>query len=230
MKPITDSPYVVWDAKGYEKEKEQLLTVSVSKIYGEGEIIYLQGQTSKEFFFVHEGRVKVSILREDGSEKILSIQEQNTFFGEYAAFDRQPHFATATALDRSKIGRIPIEGAVSAMKANPNVSLMIINRIARKFRSLGFQVEGLAFFDAERRIARMLVSLAAEVGKPDTDGTTIRRGITHEALANLTGLSRVRVTTILNNFERGSIITKKRGSVTITDFVKLRSLIDEIPS
>lgn len=224
---MTDSPYVVWDPKGFEEELAHLLAVSTRKTYREGEIIYLQGQTSKEFFFISSGKIKVSILREDGSEKILSIQENNTFFGEYAAFDRQPHFATATALERSEIARIPIEGAEAVIRANPAVSLLIINRIARKFRSLGFQVEGLAFLDAQRRIARILVSLANEVGEEEAGGVTIRKGITHEDLANLTGLSRVRVTTILNNFERADIITKRRGELTIVDFAGLRNLLDE---
>jgi CRP/FNR family transcriptional regulator, cyclic AMP receptor protein len=229
METITDSPYVVWDPKGFEQELGQLLAVSTTKTYREGEIIYLQGEVSKDFFFIHKGKVKVSILKEDGSEKILSIQEDNTFFGEYAAFDRQPHFATAVALEKSTIGRIPIEQAESVMEVHPKVSLLIINRIVRKFRSLGFQVEGLAFLDAQRRIARILVSLAAEVGEQDAEGVTIQKGITHEDLANLTGLSRVRVTTILNNFERADIIRKKRGILTIIDSVKLQDLLDGVP-
>lgn len=225
----TDSPYVVWDAKGFEEELRQLLTVSTTKTYHEGEFIYLQGETCNDFFFIHNGRVKVSILKEDGSEKTISIQEGNTFFGEYAAFDRQPHFATAVALEKSQIGRIPIEGAESVIEENPRVALLIINRIIRKFRSLGFQVEGLAFLDAQCRIARILLSLATEVGEEDGEGIAIRKGITHEDLANLTGLSRVRVTTILNNFERADIIRKSRGVVTIIDSGKLRNLLDGAP-
>lgn len=223
---VTDSPYVVWDVKGFEEELKELLTVSATKTYREGEIIYLQGETCRDFFFIHSGKVKVSILKEDGSEKTISIQESNTFFGEYAAFDRQPHFATAVALEKSEIGRIPIEGAESAIEINPKIALLIINRIIRKFRSLGFQVEGLAFLDAQRRVARILMSLATEVGEEESEGITIRKGITHEDLANLTGLSRVRVTTILNNFERADMIRKKRGMVTIIDDEKLRNLVD----
>jgi len=223
-----DSPYVVWDVKGFEEELEQLLTVSNTKIYRDGEIIYLQGQKSKEFFFVRQGRVKVSILRGDGSEKTLSIQEDNTFFGEYAAFDGQPHFATAVALERSEIARIPVSGTISLIAVNPTVALLIISRIARKYRSLGFQVEGLAFLDAQRRVARILVSLANEVGEQEEEGIVIRKGITHEGLASLTGLSRVRVTTVLNNLDRADLIKKKRGELTIIDLEKLHDLLEEI--
>lgn len=226
---ISDSPYVVWDPKGFEEELSHLLAVSTGKTYREGEFVYLQGEKGDAFFFIRKGRVKVSILKEDGSEKIIRIQESNTFFGEYAAFDRYPHFATAVVLEESEISRIPIAAAESVIEAHPRIAFLIIKRIIRKFRSLVFQVEDLTFLDAQRRIAHILVSLATEVGEQGAQGITIQKGITHEDLANLTGLSRVRVTTILNNFERADIIRKKRGTLTIIDPTKLRNLLDGIP-
>ncbi|OPY70632.1 MAG: Global nitrogen regulator [Syntrophorhabdaceae bacterium PtaU1.Bin034] len=223
---IPNSPYVVWDPKGFEEELSGLLAVSTTKTYQERKLVYLQGEKSDAFFFIRKGRVKISILKEDGSEKIIRIQEGNTFFGEYAAFDGHPHFASAIALEESRISRIPVSSVESVIKAHPRVAFLIINRIIRKFRSLAFQLEDLTFLDAQTRIARMLVSLAAEVGEQGTQGITIKKGITHEDLANLTGLSRVRVTTILNNFERADMIRKKRAVLTIIDPTKLRNLAD----
>ncbi len=222
---ITGSPYLVSNIKGFEKEVGHLLAVSTTRAYREGEFIYFQGETSDAFFFIRKGKVKISILKGDGSEKIIGIQESNTFFGEYAAFDRHPHFATAVALDSSEISRVPIDRVKKVIEAHPEVAFLIIDRIVRKFRSLCFQIEG-NFLGAQRRIARILISLGDEVGEREPQGVTIRKGITHEDLANLTGLSRVRVTTILNNLQRANIITKKRGIVTIVNPAKLRNIVD----
>jgi CRP/FNR family transcriptional regulator len=190
-------------------------------------MIYLQGETSRSFFFVKKGKVKISILKEDGSEKILAIQEENTFFGESAAFDRHPYFATAAALEESQINVIPVERAEALIMEHPEVAFVVIRRIIRKLRLLGFQVEDFAFLDAQKRIAHIIIKLSTEVGEPCPEGITIQRGITHEDLANLTGLSRVRVTTILNNLERAKIITKRRLALTVIDPEKLRSLLEE---
>jgi CRP/FNR family transcriptional regulator len=189
-------------------------------------MIYLQGEKSRAFFFVRKGRVKVSILKEDGSEKTLAIQEENTFFGEDAAFDGHPYFATAVSVSDSEIDIIPIDRARVVIRENPDVAFLIIARIIRKVRLLGFQVEALAFLDAQKRIAHILTKLISEVGEPSPEGIVIRKGITHEDLANLTGLSRVRVTTILNNIEKAGIIIKKRLVLTVTDPDKLRSLLE----
>jgi len=84
----SDSPYVTDNVGKFTDELKILLTISRVRRYQSGQIIYMQGEKSRHFYFVGQGRVKISIFRENGSEKILAIQEDNTFFGESAAFDR----------------------------------------------------------------------------------------------------------------------------------------------
>ncbi len=222
---IPDSPYVIDNVKGFEKQVRLLLSVAAQRIYHPGEIVYLQGEMSKEFYFLHRGKVKVSILKEDGSEKILAIQEGNTFFGESAAFDRHAYFATAVALERSEMSVVPVERAEAVILKHPEVAFLIIKAIIRKLRLLGFQVKDLAFLDAQRRLAHILMKLSDDVGKAEPGGIVIQKGISHEDLARLTGLSRVRVTTILNYLERAKIIAKKRCVLIVTDPEKLRALL-----
>ncbi len=85
---LPDSSYVIDHIGDFRKELSLLLAVGSRRMYQAGEIVYLQGEMSKAFYFLHKGKVKVSILREDGSEKTLAIQEGNTFFGESAACSR----------------------------------------------------------------------------------------------------------------------------------------------
>jgi CRP/FNR family transcriptional regulator, cyclic AMP receptor protein len=224
---LPDSPYVIDNIKGFEKQLEILLSVSNARRYNPGEIIYLQGETSKDFYFLAKGKVKVSILKENGSEKILAIQEDNTFFGESGSFDRHPYFATATALDDSEIFVIPIDRAEAVIREHPDVSFMVINAIIRKLRLLGLQVEDFAFLDAQKRVAHILLKLASEIGQEHEEGIIIQKRITHEDLASLTGLSRVRVTTLLNHFQRLNIIRKRRLIIIVTDHDKLASLLGE---
>lgn len=222
---IPDSPYVIDNIKGFENQLPLLLAVAARRIYRGGEIVYLQGEMSKAFYFLHRGKVKVSILKEDGSEKILAIQEGNTFFGESAAFDRHPYFATGVVLERSEISVVPIEHAEAVIREHPEVAFLVIRTILRELRLLGSHVQDLAFLDAQSRLAHILVKLAKEVGRPESGGIVIQKGISHEDLASLTSLSRVRVTTILNYLERENIITKKRCVLVVTDLAKLRGLL-----
>lgn len=222
----SDSPYVTDNVGQFTEELKTLLTISRVRRYQNNQIIYMQGEKSRHFYFVEHGKVKVSIFRENGSEKILAIQENNTFFGESAAFDRYPYFATATALEESDIHVINIEEAEALINTHPEVSLLIITAIIRKLRLLGLQVEDLSFLDAQRRVAHILLKLMQEVGEPAGDGILIKKRITHEDLANITGLSRVTVTNVLNHLGRLKLITKGRFKYTIIDREKLRSFVE----
>ena len=222
-----DSPYVVDNVGKYHDELDILLSISKIKRYFPGEMIYLQGEQSRYFYFVKKGKIKVSIFKEDGSEKILAIQEGNTFFGESAAFDRYSYFATATALEESELHVIGIDDAEALIKQYPDVSFLIITSIIRKLRLLGLQVEDLSFFDAQKRIAHILIKLMCEVGYENEEGIVIKKNITHEDIASLAGLSRVTATNVLNHLERLNIIKKGRRMLTITDSKRLSSFLSE---
>jgi len=222
---FSDSPYVTDNVGKFTDELDTLLSIGRLRHYSPGQIIYLQGEESTSFYFVRDGKVKVSIFKENGSEKILAIQEDNTFFGESAAFDRYPYFATATAMEESNIYAFDIEETEALLKAHPEVSLLIITSIIRKLRLLGLQVEGLSFLDAQKRVASILLKLMHEVGEPTAGGILIKKRITHEDLANITGLSRVTVTNVLNYLDRLKLITKGRLKYTIIDRARLESFV-----
>lgn len=226
MPYFPNSPYVTDNVGKFGDELKTLLTISRVRRYQNGQIIYMQGEKSRFFYFLGQGKVKISIFRENGSEKILAIQEDNTFFGESAAFDRYPYFATATALEESDIHVINIDEAESLIKAHPEVSLLIITAIIRKLRLLGLQVEDLSFLDAQKRVAHILLKLMQEVGEVTGTGILIKKRITHEDLANITGLSRVTVTNVLNHLNRLRLITKGRLKYTIIDREKLESFVE----
>ncbi len=223
---IPNSPYVMDNVGHFNDELKTLLEISRLRRYQAGQIIYMQGERSRYFYFVGQGKVKVSIFRQNGSEKILAIQESNTFFGESGAFDRFPYFATATALEDSDINLISIDDTEALIKVYPKVSLLIITAIIRKLRLLGLQVEDLSFLDAQKRVAHILLKLMQEVGEPSERGILIKKKITHEDLASITGLSRVTVTNVLNHLHRSKLIAKGRLRFTILDREKLESFLE----
>ncbi|OPY78571.1 MAG: cAMP-activated global transcriptional regulator CRP [Syntrophorhabdus sp. PtaU1.Bin058] len=222
-----DSPYVIDNVGRYKDELELLLSIATIKRYGPGEIVYMQGERSKCFYFINKGKAKLSILKEDGSEKIIAIQENNTFFGESAAFDRYHNFSTVTTLEESELYVITIDSAERLIQQHPSVAFLIITTIARKVRLLGLQIENISFFDAQKRIAHILVKLSYQVGQDTHEGITIRKNITHEDIASLTGLSRVTATNTLNRFEKLKLIKKGRKMITIIDRDRLASFLDE---
>jgi len=220
-----DSPWVKDNVGQYQHELSKLLKGAHPKKYRANQPVYIQGERSQRFYFLRKGKVKISIFREDGSEKILAIQEDNTFFGESAAFDDQPYFATATILEPSEVYYIHRDGLLKMIRKTPSIATMLISALIRKIRLLAFQVEDLSFLDAQKRIVHILLTLCLELGVKKEEGLQIQKRITHNDVAQLTGLSRVTVTNVLNYLERLNLIKKSRCMLTIIDQERLNNLL-----
>lgn len=225
MKKSFDSPWVRDNIGDYQKELSRLLESAHLKEFKAGHPVYIQGERSQTFYFLLKGKIKISIFREDGSEKILAIQEGNTFFGESAAFDDQPYFATATVLEPSQVYSIQRDSLGKIIREAPSISFMLMCALIRKMRLLAFQVEDLSFLDAQKRVVHILLKLVHELGVEKEGGLQIQKRITHDDIARLTGLSRVTVTNVLNYLEQLNIIKKRRCSLTITDQERLMNLL-----
>ncbi len=226
---IPDSPYLTDNLKDHPEELSLLLSISGRKRYSSGEFIYIQGEESKPYFYlIEEGKVKISLLGKDGSDKIIVIQESNTLFGYAAAFDGHPYFHTATAVEETMLRVINVRDFLGLAEKHPKVSLLIIAAFARVTRMLVFQIEDFSFLDAEKRVAHMIYKLACEVGQKTAKGLLIEKKVTQEDIASLTGLSRVSVSLALNHFEDLEMLRKKRNMIEIRDMEKLKNLIGDI--
>ena len=221
---IPNSPYVADSLKDYPEELSLLLPISKPKKCKTGELIYVQGQESRdELYLVEQGKVKLSLLGEDGSERILTILENNTIFGYGAAFDKYPYFHTATAMEETTLKVVDAKDFLNLAEKYPKLFLMLILAHSRVARMLVLLIEDFSFLDAEKRVAHMVYKLACEVGQKTPKGVVIRKKVTQEHLASLTGLSRASVSLVLNHFEDLDIIKKKRNVMMILDIQKLEA-------
>jgi len=225
---IPNSPYLTDKLSDYREELSLLFSISKPEIYAAGAQIYMQGEKSRPYFYlIEQGRVKISLLSKDGSERTIIIQEKNTLFGYTAVFDGHPYFQTATAMEETRVGVIHLHDFLNLVEKHPKVSLLVIAAFARVARMLVLQIEDSSFLDAERRVAHMMCKLAYEVGQETSRGLLIAKKVTQEELASLTGLSRVSVSLAMNHFEDLDIVRKKRNIIEVLDIKKLKAFIGE---
>ena len=66
-------------------------------------MVFFENEEGDFFFMILEGRIKVTILGDDGREIILSMLGPGDFFGEMALLDNEPRSATAIAVEESEL-------------------------------------------------------------------------------------------------------------------------------
>lgn len=209
-----NSPWIIGNQKKFENIFK-LHNIGKVKSYRASETIYIQDDFGDNFYYVKAGRVKVFILQEDGTEKILSIHEQGGFFGETTAIDGFPRPCCACVMINSEIIALTQEELMKLIQLDEDLCLAILQSLTRKIRMLSFQIQDMAFLDAEQRIIHILLKLAADFGTTTADGIKLLVSFTDQELAGLVGVCRVTVTKTLNSLKKQGLIDKQYRSITI---------------
>ena len=72
----------------------------------QNETIFSQGDAADAVFFIQTGKVKLSVVSQQGKEAILALLEPGAFFGESCLVGQMVRTATATAQEATTVARI----------------------------------------------------------------------------------------------------------------------------
>lgn len=162
--------------------------------------IFSQGDAAEAVFYIQTGKVKLTVVSQQGKEAVIAILERGAFFGESCLAGQAIRTATATAVEDSSIVRIDKEAMISVLHEEPAFAeLFMAYLLAHTIRIEEDLVDHL-FNSSEKRLARVLLLLAhfGKEGKPET----VIAKISQETLAEMIGTTRSRVSFFMNKFRK----------------------------
>jgi CRP/FNR family cyclic AMP-dependent transcriptional regulator len=170
-----------------------------------GHVIFSQGDAADAVFYIKTGRVKLTVVSQEGKEAVVAILGHGDFFGEGSLAGQLVCMATAIAIEASRIVRIDKAAMIQVLHDKASFSqLFMAHVLSRNVRIQEDLVDHL-FNSAEKRLARILLLLAnyGKEGKPE--GIIPKVG--QETLANMIGTTRSRVRAFLNKFRKLGFIS-----------------------
>jgi CRP-like cAMP-binding protein len=182
--------------------------------FASGQIIFSSGDESKSLFLVAEGRVKLSILTEDGRELSLAHAAPGEVFGEIATLDGRPRTTDATALSPTILLALPKADLLRLVDASPRLSMAIIGFLCKRLRTTDQKLEAIALHSIEVRLARFLLATAqAQYGESVNSRVDLGLDISQSELGLLIGASRPKVNAALVALEEDGAISKDQGKI-----------------
>ena len=170
---------------------------SVGK-YRKGQIIFSQGDAGDAVFYVQKGKVKITVVSEQGKEAVVAILGTDEFFGEGCLAGQALRISTVTTMMDAVIARIEKAAIIRVIHQEPTFAEMFIaHLLGRNIRVEADLVDQL-FNSSEKRLARMLL-LLANFGKESKPEPIIAK-ISQETLAEMIGTTRSRVSFFMNKF------------------------------
>jgi CRP/FNR family transcriptional regulator, cyclic AMP receptor protein len=204
------------DAKQHSFDVMGLLTQhntrwTLSK-YQENQTIYSQGDPAASVFYIHKGKVKVTVISKRGKEAIVAIRGPDEFCGEGALNGVPLRLATATTMSACEIVRLENETVVRLLHQSQEFADYFLEHLLTRTARVEADLVDQLFNSSEMRLARALLLLANFGNDSGPDPIPVK--VNQETLAALIGTTRPRVSVFLNKFRKLGLI-KYNGKLEV---------------
>jgi CRP-like cAMP-binding protein len=194
------------------------------------EFFFSQGEPADCVFYLQSGRAKLTVVSKKGKEATVTLLTTGDFFGEESmSADETMRSSSASAITvcvATKIGRLEMLRVLHEEHRFSDFFMQFI--LTRGIRTQADLIDQL-FNSSERRLARTLL-IMAEYGKSG-EPVALIPPVTQEALADMIGSTRSRVSFFMNRFrtlgyiEYSGYVTHIRVHTSLLNAI----LRDELP-
>lgn len=133
---------------------------STWKVFSPDSVVFWEGDTESNLYFLQYGSLKVLKTAPDGRTQVLRFIETGEIFNEVGVLARRPNPATAVALEESGIWLIPRTALEKIVLAHPALAMQIIENMADKIIELVTLAADLSLKTVEARFAQILLEQA----------------------------------------------------------------------
>ncbi len=177
--------------------------------YHKGEIVFSQGDPADAVFYIQSGKVKVTVVSEQGKEAVVAMLGTNDFFGEGCLAGQAQRIATVATMTDFVIVRLEKAAIVRVIHREPAFSEMFIAHLLSRAIRVEADLVDQLFNSSEKRLARLLL-LLANFGKEEKKPEPVAK-ISQETLADMIGTTRSRVSSFMNKFRKLGLIDYNGG-------------------
>ncbi|MGH9353441.1 MAG: Crp/Fnr family transcriptional regulator [Terriglobia bacterium] len=169
--------------------------------YHKKETIFRQGDRNDSVFYIQKGRVKLTVVSKEGKEAVVAMMEERDFLGESCLLAGQPiRLVTATSLTESLIVKIEKGSMIQVIEKEPEFAALLLSYVLSRNVRVEEDLVDQLFNASEKRLARVLL-LMAHFGKDGQHQTVIPK-VSQQTLAEMIGVTRTRVSSLMNKFRR----------------------------
>jgi CRP/FNR family cyclic AMP-dependent transcriptional regulator len=161
--------------------------------------VFVQGDPADAIFHIQKGKVKLTVVSDNGKEAIIAILANGDFVGEGCLAGRPLYLGTATAITDCSILRLQKSSMMRLLHEEPAFSELFVSYLLSRNIRIEEDLVDQLFNSSEKRLARVLLLLAnfGKEGKPEP----VIPKISQETLAEMIGL---RIPTKANTDSEGN--------------------------
>ncbi|GIK43900.1 MAG: Crp/Fnr family transcriptional regulator [Chloroflexota bacterium] len=195
------------------------------KEYSKDEIIFRQGDTSRELYLVMRGKVRIFRISPSGAETTIAIYSTGSIIGEFAVVDSEPRSATAKAIEAADLLVMSQDKFLHHLRQMPDLALGMTRLLASRVRWTAAYAETIAQYDAAGRLLHILLLYNEQFGQEEEAGRryVLDLALNQTDLASLVGARREWVNRLLRDWQRRGIVAYEAGKIIILDLPRAQA-------
>ena len=191
--------------------------------YDRGKTIFFPGDPAERVYFLVKGAVKLSRVFDNGEEITVSLLRENSVFGVLSIITghRSDRFYHAVAITPVELLAANIDQVEKALRNDAELSSILLKGLASRILQTEMMIETLAHRDMGSRLESFILILCRDFGVPGREGITIDLRLSHQAIAEAIGSTRVTITRLLGELKKKNLISIHKKKITVRDPVQL---------
>ena len=164
------------------------------------QILFSQGDAADFVFYIQAGKVRLTVVSQQGKEAVIGILEKGSFFGEGCLAGKLVCMATAITAEDATLVRIEKTAMIRVLHDEPAFSELFLAYLLSRNICIQEDLVDHLFNSSEKRLARVLLLMAhfGKEGKPES----VVPKVSQEMLAEMIGTTRSRVSFFMNKFRK----------------------------
>ena len=188
--------------------------------YKKNEIIYFQEDPAEKFYLIKSGRVRIYLVSQEGTELTIDILRAGKVFGEASYFTYASRLTSVLAITDVELIAVDLDELMPYLIKYPELMVKMFHLMSFTIHNLSMQVHSIAFLQADKKVAKILIQLGHTFKKNKKDNS-YNIDYTLEEIAQLIGSCRVTVTKILKKFVDEGFVLLEYRNIKVIDEKKL---------
>lgn len=189
--------------------------------YKKGQTIYFQGNPAFGLYCINSGKIKISIMGNDGKESIIRIASGGDALGHQNLFDEENYNSTATVLEDADICFIDKSFVLKTIKEEPSVALNIIQKLSHDMNEAEIKATSLAQKSVRERVAKLLLNLSKSYGVIERNTIKLDIKLSRQEMASMVGTANETLIRFLAEFKVEGLIEEMGKTIFIKNEKKL---------
>lgn len=203
---------------------EEILQAAATRRLAPGEALFRQGDPVEALFVVESGRLKLAQVTPDGEEVVVGTVGPGAILAGVAVLEKRILPVSAVAVSASRV-LVWLRPRILELAArHPLLRMNVVNFIADRMQQSLTRIRELSTEHVGQRVARALLHLARENGRPVESGTLIDQPLGRQELAELAGTSMFTASRLLARWAREGALEVGRQRVVVRSLDRLAEL------